>query len=154
MAILSGLPGATAEVVVDGQALKEYPDEDDPGNSPKTTSVYVESVPGTEFSLRCTFGRNFPFRCNDLLYETVIDGDASEAAHRKKELFDNRGESVVEAARLRGVENGRCITKSFTFQTLSIGQPIDLHILSSKIDVDRRRESIPVERSKVDQTNS
>jgi len=53
MAVLSGYPGLTGEILVDGAALQEYDDDSEPETADKI-SKYIESKSGKHFVIHFT----------------------------------------------------------------------------------------------------
>lgn len=53
MAIIPGIPHVIVDIVVDGNPLPEYLDEDDSESiTPNSTIKYVECMPGSHFAIR------------------------------------------------------------------------------------------------------
>ncbi|KAL6707187.1 hypothetical protein ACN47E_004734 [Coniothyrium glycines] len=61
MAIIEGLKGVKVEIVVAGQALKEFDDDEDDQtrNSNASVTKYIEAESDAEFSIRTTFSKSF-----------------------------------------------------------------------------------------------
>jgi hypothetical protein len=59
MAIVDGCPGLACEIVVDGQAVTEYLDEDEP-EANNTVIRYVEAQSGKVFAIKSKFNDLFP----------------------------------------------------------------------------------------------
>lgn len=67
------LAGASVVVREDGQDLREYEAETIQG-AYKTTTAYIESVPGAEFTVEVVFDNTYPYRDNDLTAYISLDG--------------------------------------------------------------------------------
>ncbi|KAI1510757.1 hypothetical protein KJE20_08180 [Pyrenophora tritici-repentis] len=75
MAILSE-PGIEVAVIVNGQRLEEYDDDEEP--RPKTVTKYIEAQSGTEFAIATSFKPPFPTQC-DIKTCLYIDGKIMES---------------------------------------------------------------------------
>jgi hypothetical protein len=60
MAIFPDVPGLQAEIVVDGEPLPEYDDDDDNDADSGTITKYVEALSDKEFALKYTFNMETP----------------------------------------------------------------------------------------------
>jgi len=74
MAIIPDVPNVVVDIVVDGDPLPEYLDEDDDeAVTPNSTTKYVECVSGSRFGMRTDFV--------GLERQHLSDGDAIETAY-------------------------------------------------------------------------
>jgi len=76
MAIIPGVQGLKASIIVDGDALTEYTDEDEEIDDPrKETTVYVESQVGKTFSVQWVFEQDFVYASdNAIVCRLYLDG--------------------------------------------------------------------------------
>ncbi|KAG9706296.1 hypothetical protein KCU59_g22473, partial [Aureobasidium melanogenum] len=78
MAIIPDVPHVVVDIVVDGQPLPEYLDEDDDDSvSPTSIIKYVESVSGSHFGIRVNLNgmeRKHLKRGNSVVVEYHLDG--------------------------------------------------------------------------------
>lgn len=71
MAVLDSVPGLVVEVIVDGQPVEEYPDQDNAHQESKKKSMYTEARSHSHFAVKCTFSTRIRERFSVELY---IDG--------------------------------------------------------------------------------
>lgn len=87
MAIIPGVPHVVVDIVVDGQPLPEYLDEDEEESvTSNSTTKYVESVSGSHFGIRLDLTGMEPRhlkRGNSIVAKYYLDGQqAASAVHR------------------------------------------------------------------------
>ncbi|KAF2430698.1 hypothetical protein EJ08DRAFT_697176 [Tothia fuscella] len=77
MAILSGVPGLTAEIRINNIALKEYPvPEEDNDDAPTKITKYVEAQEDANFKLYILVHSTYEHRESDIVYDTSsVDQD-------------------------------------------------------------------------------
>ena len=66
--------GLTISVVVDGQALPEYSDEEPEDVRPNSMNSYIESQAGREFAIRFTWDRFLFNGCVGITCDVLVDG--------------------------------------------------------------------------------
>jgi hypothetical protein len=71
MAIHNSCPGLNVQVIVGGQPLTEYIDQDVSQN-PHSVTAYVEAVSGAQFEINSTF--TVPFPLADVSCAIYLDG--------------------------------------------------------------------------------
>lgn len=68
------IPGLSIELRTDGQALREYADDETIDGENATATRYVEAVPNTEFSVHTSVESSFRYRLDDLRVSVCVDG--------------------------------------------------------------------------------
>lgn len=81
------LPGISVELRSNGQALKEYEDEDTIDGEHATATRYVEVVPNSEFFAHLVFQDHFAYRLDDLVLGIRIDGHEAESVCISPNLY-------------------------------------------------------------------
>ncbi|KAF1921827.1 hypothetical protein BDU57DRAFT_563962 [Ampelomyces quisqualis] len=90
MAILEGVPGLKVQIVVQGQALREY--EDDTAQvAENTVERYVEAQDGEQFEISYDFGESFPRNRAVSLIITIDGKDVDLPIIRQFELHEPGG---------------------------------------------------------------
>jgi len=78
MVIIDEVQGLNVEVLVNGQPLTEYDDDeethDDTEGFRKSTTKYIEAVNDEVFIIRYTFSRTFTYKGTDLAIQVYVDG--------------------------------------------------------------------------------
>ena len=121
MAVIDSLTDLTVEVCVNGQALKEHPDDEATSNGPNATSVYLESVEGAQFSFVCQYGPRFPFRSYDIETKAILDGKRCSSAHCRSKIYERNGWGQTTCGSLRCLDDGKPAIRPYTFRPVSIG---------------------------------
>lgn len=73
MAILDDLPGVEVDIIVNGEALKQYEDTELQEDK-RTVTRYIEAVAGQVFAVRTTLSPDFKFRGDSLSVQVFADG--------------------------------------------------------------------------------
>ncbi|KAH3917425.1 hypothetical protein HBI56_118040 [Parastagonospora nodorum] len=118
MAISNETPGLRAEILVDGQPLPEYEDDEAELN---TVTRYIEASSNKEFVLRWEFGHPFPERYG-VEMRVSIDG----AAYRVKikeanELYRPGGHTKTGVGHKK---NHQCFRRNYRFTALNIVEEV------------------------------
>lgn len=116
MAICDDHPGLRAEILVDGQPLQEYDDEE---GAPDTISKYVEATSGKEFAVRVIFCQPFTTQ-HGVQVRLSVDG----ASDRTLFFPPDKIYSPAGATK-RGVsfqEDGKWYRRNYRFTSLNIGE--------------------------------
>ncbi|KAH4957631.1 hypothetical protein HBH77_120110 [Parastagonospora nodorum] len=118
MAISNETPGLRAEILVDGQPLPEYEDDEAELN---TVTRYIEASSNKEFVLRWEFGHPFPERYG-VEMRVSIDG----AAYRVKikeanELYRPGGHTKTGVGHKK---HGQCFRRNYRFTALNIVEEV------------------------------
>jgi hypothetical protein len=117
MAILAH-PRLTAQIVVDGQPLLEYDDED-AVQDPTVVTKYIEAQAGSEFQIHYSHGAIFPFD-KDIRVRCYIDG---AIVHGKVLRAAKRVQDRVRKIEGTTEKNGLiCMLQRFRFNDLAIGK--------------------------------
>ncbi|RDI85421.1 hypothetical protein Vi05172_g4764 [Venturia inaequalis] len=119
MAILTSFPGLEVDIVVNGNALREYDthkDSDEPTEKSDSAIKYVEAQPGQEFAIRVRANRQFRYRQHDLTYRVYSDGEFQGSGTICKENYIRGTMSTREGVK-RSVA-GRIVLRKFQFSTL------------------------------------
>lgn len=130
MAINEYVPGIEAVIIVDGQPLKEYQDDDEEEQVNETIR-YVEAAAGKTFSIQVKKPKNFPFKYDFLAYHFWVDGEFSGAAvsiTMDEQISVSQG--VVDNDRIHkycflSLETGECDQRPMGLALIdnSIGRP-------------------------------
>jgi hypothetical protein len=82
MAIFPGIPGLSAEVVVDGEPLREYADDEaDKEQQPRTVTKYVQVDADALFGVRYTIPKGLDGKRGDWA-NLEVDGRSVRSHHR------------------------------------------------------------------------
>lgn len=135
MAIIDGVPGLEVQILVDGEPLIEYDDEDEPGvhdgSGRKTISKFVEARSGAEFVIKCSFDAVNPYKTNDLQIAVYIDGK-----YMDDRVLYARQIQAPYISRLSGHRyrtGSQFFQRKFSFSELSIGRPTCRRNFSSQL---------------------
>lgn len=83
MAVLDSVPGLAVSVLVDGNALQEYPDDEEAARLAslpegiKTVPVFVEAVSEKEFVVRLSVDESFRLSSPVLIFDVIVDGNVA-----------------------------------------------------------------------------
>lgn len=88
MAVLHSCPGLEVEVLVDGQPLPEYADEE--ASTAEGVTNYVPAQSGAEFSLRTKFIAPFPFKYG-VKVTISVDGVRQRYLYESHKMFSSAG---------------------------------------------------------------
>ncbi|KAG9385459.1 hypothetical protein A1F94_005006 [Pyrenophora tritici-repentis] len=113
MAILSE-PGIEVAVIVNGQRLEEYDDDEEP--RPKTVTKYIEAQSGTEFAIATSFKPPFPTQC-DIKTCLYIDGKIMESWRCKHHQL--LGKTFLKDY-IYSQQDRECVKQKFYFAELEI----------------------------------
>ncbi|KAF2491026.1 hypothetical protein BU16DRAFT_141592 [Lophium mytilinum] len=118
MAILNDLPGLKVEIVVNGQTLKEYDDDDeDPEEKPRTVTKYIEATSGASFEVRFTFTRLFSLSMYSFAMDIYLDGKFMDnMCIQKNDLF----KGPIELTGVRSKKGEQWYLEKFCFSKLAI----------------------------------
>jgi hypothetical protein len=117
MAVLPSYPGLEAEIIIDGDALTEY--RDDERTPPQTVCKYVEAKSGAVFEIHYTFLPPFPAD-RAVTMKVHLDGrPMDEPLIRTDELFEARGHICAGSLSTNGVDKN---VQRFCFSELEIGE--------------------------------
>lgn len=121
MAVHPTFSGLSADVVVNGQLLAEYDDDEENEElPPKTVTKYVLAESGTNFALQCTIPKdlNGPF---GVRVKLMVDGKwLSYGMHTHESIA--RGNVKTEFVAIATITQQRTYTQKFRFSPLSIGK--------------------------------
>ncbi|KAG9683846.1 hypothetical protein KCU95_g18026, partial [Aureobasidium melanogenum] len=125
MAIIPDVPHVAVDIVVDGNPLPEYLDEDDEDSvSPTSTIKYVESVSGSHFGIRVNLNgmdRRHLKRGNAIIVEYYLDGQmVSDSVFR----FPFHGHSVYVRHGALYREGGIWLQRKFLFAALVTSEDV------------------------------
>ena len=123
MAILKEIE---ASVIIDGNALTEYDDEDTLDESSEHTSEvskYIEAVSGAEFSIGLTVPKSYNFRGDALSFKTSLDGVYVESTFCREAKLKNLREDWHKTVAGSEVKNGtQWYLRPFKFGDIKIGE--------------------------------
>jgi hypothetical protein len=74
MVIPTFCPGVNIEIIVNGQPLVEYEDDDEGPPAPNTVTKYIEAQSEAHFAVRVAVGKAFHFPAGDLQVQITLDG--------------------------------------------------------------------------------
>ena len=115
MAIVQGVPGLQAEVIVDGQSLLEYDGDD---AEPDTSTKYIEAISDKEFGLRITFKQPFPDH-HSVELRVSIDGNRSRIMVYEAQPLH---QPAVHHKRSQSFQkDGKWFKQNYRFTPLNIG---------------------------------
>jgi hypothetical protein len=112
MAKFDDVPGLKAEVLVDGEPLQEYDDDDVESDM---ITKYIEALSDKDFVLRFTFDMDLTAD-HGVEVQVDIDGDRCRVAYRPEKLHKpchKSGRSFLK--------NGQRFERNFRFTALNIG---------------------------------
>jgi hypothetical protein len=138
MAINSECPGLKVEVLVEGQALQEYDNDDDEESSPKVTTKYIEAHSDKDFALRTTFSAPFPSQYG-VAAHVRVDGMAETGI--AYELGDLNGQQGYIKEGICMKKDGAWSQYKYHFTTLNIGElqhcqiPFHTNVLQPKMSI-------------------
>lgn len=114
--MLSDCPGLKVQVMVEGELLKKYDDDEDA--PPNTVTKYVEAISDARFKIKCFFIPPFP-ESYGIRAKVILDGrEVHRAAFFKTDLFKPSGYSCEGALSILG---GRTFVSEFRFAELQVG---------------------------------
>jgi hypothetical protein len=118
MAISDDYPGLKTEIYVDGRPLREYDDNDDEAE-PNTTTKYIESSSGKDFSLRFKFNPPFSTKYG-VEIRIAIDGERARVlACRPEMLYSPDG---LWKFGVSFMKDGQWFRQKYRFTALNIGE--------------------------------
>jgi hypothetical protein len=106
------VPGLRAEVVVDGEPLQEYDDDD---AEPDMITKYIEACSDKEFVLKFTFDMGLPMD-HGVEVKVDIDGDRCHVAYRPGSLHKPRHKYGMSF-----LKDGQRFRQNYRFTALNIG---------------------------------
>jgi hypothetical protein len=120
MAVIPGMPQVRADILVDGQPLPEYLNEDD-GEAVTSTSItkYVECRPGTRFGIRtniASLGRRHLGVANSVEVGYYVDGQNRSGVVNSHPWQQSHAVYTHHAA--RHTEGGIWMERDFMFTDL------------------------------------
>jgi len=118
MAIHPGFPGLKAEVVVDGQALREYDDDQEP--QAINVVKYVEVSSDAHFGVRYTLPKGLTGEWG-LKAILRIDGTGVGGWNHSRKLIDRKNVTNVLYS-TTDIIDGSIYSQKFCFTQLSIGK--------------------------------
>lgn len=119
MAILGKI---TAEVLVGGQALQEYEDDDMEQDDPKLAVKYIEATSGANFTIRVSIPRSFKITSDAISLEVHLDGICVEAVLLDDDHFEMARSSFCHL--FQGAEwevDGEWFRQPFYFRDILLG---------------------------------
>lgn len=123
MAIIDEVRGLNVQVIVHGQPLTEYDDDeesrDDAEGPRKSTTKYIEAVSDQEFTVRYTFDGTFAYKGNDLVVELQVDGIYMFSHVRYKAELQHHYTAEFDAHKYQ--QGKQWYSKKISFSKLSIG---------------------------------
>ncbi|KKY20242.1 hypothetical protein UCDDS831_g04876 [Diplodia seriata] len=121
MAIISDIPGLKVEVRVHGQALDEFPSDDEPDTS-DTATRYIEATSGVEFTVRITYDEALDPRYKSYDIHSRLELDGKHADRRNTERKDLIGKERKEVNYYgsRSFENGKWYFRTMAFSQINI----------------------------------
>ncbi|KAH7085200.1 hypothetical protein BKA63DRAFT_574293 [Paraphoma chrysanthemicola] len=138
MAICDDHPGLRAEIIVDGQPLQEYEDEE---GAPGTITKYIEASTDKEFAMKTTFSPPFPTEYG-VEVEIIVDAALPRALAYAPEDLHASGGHFKFGVNFR--ENGKWYHKKYRFTALNIGNfTFDNKYTLAYISLVEEAESMP-----------
>jgi len=122
MAILDAVPGLNVQVLIRGQPLTEYDDDEEDHNTEeswKSTTKYVEAVSDQGFTIRYTFDRTFAYKGTDLAVQAYMDG--THMIDHIKRTAELQYGTFADMTGHRYQQGKQWYEKKFSFSKLSIG---------------------------------
>ena len=117
MAVIPDLPGVEANIVVDGETLKEY--NDDIPSPPKTISKYIEAKSGAVFEIEFKYTPPFSNKRAVSMIVAVDGNELDEPLLRPREILKKQGHRSCGPLS----SNGRLSSvQRYSFSALDIGQ--------------------------------
>ena len=120
MSVLPAYPGLTVELMVNGQPLQEYDNDDEEAESPNTTAKYIEAQSGTQFSVRYTSSQLLPepeFTVRIFLNGTKVEGSVYRNSRYKFKLND----PYIKKGRV-SLDGQQTVVRAFQFSEINIGK--------------------------------
>jgi hypothetical protein len=117
MAITDEVPGLRVEVIVDGQPLLEYDDDDDEAER-FTTTKYIEAMSDKPFSIKTLFKQPFPLQ-HGVETAVKIDGGHPRAMFHKAEDLYRPGGFLKTGVGFQ--KDGQWSRRDYRFVALDIG---------------------------------
>jgi hypothetical protein len=117
MAITRAFPGIQVEVLVEGEPLKEYDDEDEEVTTDKVTK-FIEAKSGSEFKIRWTFTPPFPG--DSVCFYIYMDGTYVCGAYAQQPDF--LGPTYINS--VSGIDSSKgqnWFHEKFCFSEITIG---------------------------------
>ena len=118
MAIIDDLPGVIVEVVVDGEALKEYEDRDLGDDDDHAKTCYIEAKTGKHFQILIKVPKGFNFLGDCLRCDVEADGHRTSCPIVRQSGCRLR-DHVREVQGMKG-SNGNI--REFMFTSLETGK--------------------------------
>lgn len=125
MAILPDCPGLKVEVLVNGEALKEFGDDETP--PPKTIVRYIEAVSDAQFGIQYECTPPFPSTYGVKARLQLDGGAASKRIHESKGLLGKKHNFMSRRCQIDGV----AFSQNYRFSKITIGDlrnPSTLHL--------------------------
>ncbi|CBX92127.1 hypothetical protein LEMA_P048330.1 [Plenodomus lingam JN3] len=119
MAILEGCPGLEVCIVVKGESLREYPEDET--SSPTVKTTYIEAQTGAEFSMCSKFTTPFPSSYG-VEISTTVDGYTSARTYGAHELFRREGFTKFSVG---FHEDGMWFRRNHCFTRLNIEEEVE-----------------------------
>jgi hypothetical protein len=120
MAIFPDVPGLQAEVVVDGEPLAEYDDDDDNNADSGTITKYIEALSNKEFALRYTLNMD-ALMDYGVQAKITVDDMKCHIAHPPENRHNTHhryGPSYLK--------DGQHVRQHYRFTALNIGKKFNL----------------------------
>jgi len=127
MAVIDDIAGLKVEIVVGGQPLPEYDDDEDyEGNDAmrgqNSTSKYVEAISHAKFSIKYTFDSTFPYRVDDMAIAVYVDGKYVDSHVRRYAEFQHGYIAIFTGHRYQ--IGNQWFERELSFAKLSISELI------------------------------
>ena len=143
MAILKGIE---VSVIIGGNVLTEYDDEDildESSDHTSEVSKYIEVVSDAEFGIRITAPRSYNFMGNALAFRLTLDGVTVRTYVYRKAELKNLRQDWQKTITGSQVKNGKdwCL-RPFKFDAIKMGQT-STQILGSYINEEIQWSQLP-----------
>jgi hypothetical protein len=117
MAITDDVPGLQVEVIVDGQPLWEYDDDEDEAER-FTTTKYIEAMSDKPFSIRVVYKKPFPRQYGVEMDVKIDGGQGRGRMHKPEDLYRPEGHRKSSVSFHKG---GQRFRRKYRFVALDIG---------------------------------
>ncbi|KAL0261713.1 hypothetical protein SLS55_003143 [Diplodia seriata] len=121
MAVISDIPGLKVEVRVHGQALDEFPSEDESDTS-DTATRYIEATSGVEFTVRITYDEALDprYKSCDIQSRLELDGKPADKRNTERKDWIGKERKEVNYSGSRSLENGKWYFRTMAFSQVNI----------------------------------
>ena len=112
----------TVQVLVNGQALPEYEDDDIKDESPNLVLKHIEATSGAPFGIKLSVAEPYNIDCDSLAFYIWLDGSFAESRLLIKDQFSNNNrfwEQTIDGVTKNGCNNAEL--KPFIFSEITRG---------------------------------